>query len=89
MAGKTLAEFVATMAGLNLPMPQRIHEAVPANLVSGLTSGLTMGARHDLDGLLQAHARPAQGYAGDVSAPLAWQWVQAGEAVLVLSLIHI
>lgn len=83
VAGKTLAEFVATMAGLNLPMPQRIHEAVPANLVSGLTSGLTMGARHDLDGLLQAHARPAQGYAGDVSAPLAWQWVQAGEAVLV------
>lgn len=83
VAGKTLAEFVATMAGLNLPMPQRIHEAVPANLVSGLTSGLTMGVRHDLDGLLQAHARPAQGYAGDVSAPLAWQWVQAGEAVLV------
>ncbi|MFW9620786.1 rhodanese-like domain-containing protein [Macromonas bipunctata] len=27
--------------------------------------------------------RPATGYAGDVSAPLAWQWVQAGEAVLV------
>ncbi|MBM3387515.1 MAG: rhodanese-like domain-containing protein [Betaproteobacteria bacterium] len=27
--------------------------------------------------------RPAQGYAGDVSPPLAWAWVQAGEAVLV------
>lgn len=28
-------------------------------------------------------AQPAQGYAGDVSPPLAWAWVQAGEAVLV------
>jgi len=27
--------------------------------------------------------RPAEGYAGDVTAALAWQWVQAGEAVLV------
>lgn len=27
--------------------------------------------------------RPAQGYAGDVFPELAWQWVQAGEAVLV------
>ena len=26
---------------------------------------------------------PATGYAGDVSAELAWQWLQAGEAVLV------
>ena len=26
---------------------------------------------------------PAQGYAGDVSAEQAWQWVSAGEAVLV------
>jgi len=26
---------------------------------------------------------PALGYAGDIPAPLAWQWVQAGEAVLV------
>lgn len=26
---------------------------------------------------------PAEGYAGDVSPELAWQWVQAGEAVLV------
>ncbi|WP_245988866.1 rhodanese-like domain-containing protein [Tepidicella xavieri] len=29
------------------------------------------------------HPRPASGYAGDVSPQLAWQWVQAGEAVLV------
>jgi rhodanese-related sulfurtransferase len=27
--------------------------------------------------------RPAQGYAGDVSPELAWQWVQAGDAVLL------
>ena len=28
-------------------------------------------------------ARPASGYAGDISPQLAWAWVQAGEAVLV------
>ena len=27
--------------------------------------------------------QPASGYAGDIPAPLAWQWVQSGEAVLV------
>ncbi|MEG0053583.1 MAG: rhodanese-like domain-containing protein [Comamonas sp.] len=27
--------------------------------------------------------QPAQGYAGDVPAELAWQWVQAGQAVMV------
>ena len=27
--------------------------------------------------------QPAATYAGDIAAPLAWQWVQAGEAVLV------
>ena len=27
--------------------------------------------------------QPAAGYAGDVPAELAWQWLQAGEAVLV------
>ena len=26
---------------------------------------------------------PAHGYAGDIPPPLAWQWVQAGNAVLV------
>lgn len=26
---------------------------------------------------------PAEGYAGNISAELAWQWVQGGEAVLV------
>ncbi|TDQ43280.1 glyoxylase-like metal-dependent hydrolase (beta-lactamase superfamily II) [Tepidicella xavieri] len=75
VAGKTLEEFVALMNSLNLPKPKRIDEAVPANLTSGL--------RHDADGALLQHPRPASGYAGDVSPQLAWQWVQAGEAVLV------
>ena len=78
VAGKTPEQFVALMAGLNLPRPRRMDEAVPANQVSGLT-----GQRHDADGLLDAQPRPAQGYAGDVSPQLAWAWVQAGEAVLV------
>lgn len=30
-----------------------------------------------------AGVRAADGYAGDVSGELAWQWVQAGDAVLV------
>ena len=76
VAGKSEAEFVALMDGLNLPKPRRIDEAVPANLTSGI--------RHDVDGVLQQRPRPGQGgYAGDVSPQLAWQWVQAGEAVLV------
>ncbi|RYF02319.1 MAG: rhodanese-like domain-containing protein [Comamonadaceae bacterium] len=32
---------------------------------------------------LQNAPRPATGYAGDVTPQLAWQWVQAGEAVLI------
>ena len=27
--------------------------------------------------------RPAEGYAGDVTAPQAWAWAQSGEAVLI------
>ncbi len=79
VAGKTQDEFVAIMNGLNLPQPKRIAEAVPANLVSGLTAA----ARHDAEGQLMSQPRPAAGYAGDVSAQLAWAWVQAGKAVLV------
>lgn len=30
-----------------------------------------------------AAPRSAEGYAGDVSPPMAWQWVQAGEALLI------
>jgi rhodanese-related sulfurtransferase len=74
VAGKTLQEFIATMDALHLPKPQRIDEAVPANLRSGL--------RHDAD---DGHAalRAAEGYAGDISNTLAYAWWKAGEAVLV------
>lgn len=74
IAGKSLAEFVATMQALDLPRPKRMDEAVPANLQSGL--GQTPPADDE-------QARPAQGYAGDVSAALAHRWWQAGEATLV------
>jgi glyoxylase-like metal-dependent hydrolase (beta-lactamase superfamily II)/rhodanese-related sulfurtransferase len=79
VAGKTLAQFEAIMANLNLPKPRRIDEAVPANLTSGL--------RHDAGGDVVSSdvssVRPAQGYAGDVLPELAWHWVQSDEAVLV------
>jgi sulfur dioxygenase len=74
VANKSLAEFVGIMNALNLPRPRRMDEAVPANLISGL--------RHDA-GAPPLAARPAEGYAGDVSPQLAHQWWQAGEAVLV------
>jgi len=35
VAGKTREEFLSLMNNLNLPMPARIHEAVPANLEGG------------------------------------------------------
>src|SRR5882672_8693183 len=35
VAGKTREEFLSVMKNLNLPMPARIHEAVPANLEGG------------------------------------------------------
>ena len=75
VAGKTEAEFVATMEGLNLPRPRRMDEAVPANLSSGV--------RHDAGGAGSAQAQAASGYAGDVSPELAWAWVQDGSAVIV------
>ena len=75
VAGRSEAEFVQLMQGLHLPRPQRIDEAVPANLQSGL--------RHDAGAALLQAPRAAEGYAGDVSPQLAWQWVQSGQAVLV------
>ncbi len=38
IAGKCEAEFVAIMDSLNLATPKHIHEAVPANLLGGITS---------------------------------------------------
>ncbi len=75
LAGRSREDFVALMNDLHLPRPRRMDEAVPANLVSGI--------RHDAGGGPLHLPRPAVGYAGDVSPALAWQWVQAGEAVLV------
>ena len=82
VAGKTLAEFKAIMDELNLPKPRRLDEAVPANQSSGL--------RHDSEAPRSATpvnpeqgARPAQGYAGDVTPQLAYDWWQKGDAVLV------
>ncbi len=75
VAGKTLDEFVAIMAALHLPPPKRLAEAVPANLHSGL--------RHDAHTASSLHVQSAEGYAGDVSCVLAWEWMQNGEAVLV------
>jgi rhodanese-related sulfurtransferase len=63
------------MSSLNLPRPKRMDEAVPANLTSGM--------RHDAGGGPLLDARPAVGYAGDVSPQLAYKWWQSGEAVLV------
>ena len=89
VAGRSLDEFVALMAGLNLPPPRRIAEAVPANQRSGLGGGV----RHDagdastsmrvMEAPRRDQVQPATGYAGDVSPELACQWWQAGEAVLV------
>jgi glyoxylase-like metal-dependent hydrolase (beta-lactamase superfamily II)/rhodanese-related sulfurtransferase len=77
LAGKTEEEFVALMAQLNLPKPKRIDEAVPANLTSGI--------RHDADGAgaSRAQQRPAQGYAGDISPELAYDWLRSGQVHLV------
>ena len=77
LAGKTRDEFIALMNALHLPRPRRIDEAVPANQRSGL--------RQDAGGAPApvGEARPAQGYAGDVTPQTAQAWMQAGHAVLV------
>lgn len=76
VADKSLAEFVQLMDGLHLPRPQRIDEAVPANLNCGL--------RHDAGVHNGEQLNPnTAGYAGDVGVVLAWQWVQDGSAVLI------
>ena len=63
------------MEAPHLPPPKRIDEAVPANLSSGI--------RHDAGGGALLEARPAPGYAGDVSPQLAYQCWRSGEAVLI------
>jgi sulfur dioxygenase len=78
IAGKSLAEFVATMAQLKLPRPSRMDEALPANQNSGLGAG-----RQDADGASLMDVQPAEAYAGNVSPALAFQWWQDGQAVLI------
>jgi sulfur dioxygenase len=82
VAGKTLAEFKAIMDKLHLPQPKRLNEAVPANLSSGLRhdAGAPGGTPRDPPA---NQARAAEGYAGDVTPQLAFEWWQRGEAVLV------
>lgn len=77
---RTETQFVALMNDLQLPMPKRIHEAVPANLSLGLKTPVAHEASNAAAALLPI---AAQGYAGDISPELAWHWVQTGQAVLI------
>ena len=83
VAGKTEAEFVTIMNGLHLPRPKRMDEAVPANLSSGIRQDAGEHAGAGVAPASPLAVRPAKGYAGDVSPQLAFEWWQAGEAVLV------
>ncbi len=83
VAGKTEAEFIAIMEGLQLPRPKRMDEAVPANLNSGIRHDAGEHAGQDSPGATSGDVRPAQGYAGDVTPQRACAWWQAGDAVLV------
>jgi sulfur dioxygenase len=90
VTGRSLEEFVTLMGQLDLPKPKRLDEAVPANQRSGLAPVV----RHDAGDAstplssgngskAQDKVLPAEGYAGDVSPQLAFDWWQAGEAILV------
>ncbi len=69
LAGKSKAEFIQIMQGLNLPPPKLLATAVPANQRLG-------AADHDA-------IRPQPGYAGDIPLALAHAWWQRGEAVMI------
>ena len=80
------AQFVALMNGLQLPAPRRMHEAVPANLMLGLSKSGSNTAQHPQHAAYPNRSDepvPAMGYAGDVLPQLAWHWVRSGEAVLI------
>jgi glyoxylase-like metal-dependent hydrolase (beta-lactamase superfamily II)/rhodanese-related sulfurtransferase len=47
--GKTLEEFVAIMRALRLAYPQRMDEAVPANMASGVTNPETIATQEPAD----------------------------------------
>jgi len=74
IADKSEAEFVHTMETLNLPMPLKIHAAVPANLAGGGDA--------DLPGSLRAV--PDAGAARNISArQLAADWQPGGTTRLI------
>ncbi len=83
VAGKSEAEFVAIMDALHLPRPRRMDEAVPANKTSGMRQDADAHGHADLIAEPQPGVRPASGYAGDLAPQLAYDWWQAGDAVLV------
>ncbi len=94
VSGRSLEEFVTLMAGLNLPKPRRMDEAVPANQRSGLVHAVRHDSGDASTGTLASNAQAqhlqsrsqvqaATGYAGDVTPELAYQWWQAGDAVLI------
>ena len=66
---------------LNLPKPQRLDGAVAAHPVRGINPG----ADAHTEGVSALNPQPclAQGYAGDISPVLAWQWAQTGKARLI------
>jgi sulfur dioxygenase len=81
---RSAEEFEQLMNNLNLPKPQRIDEAVPANLSLGLRhdAGAADGAQY-AEGDSPRAVPVAAGYSGDVSPQLAYRWWQSGEAYLV------
>jgi sulfur dioxygenase len=91
VSNRTLSEFVALMGELNLPKPKRLDEAVPANRRSGLAGMVRHDAGDASPSLNLKESKPmtedkvkaADGYAGDISPQTAFDWWQAGEAVLV------
>ena len=81
IAGKSAEQFTATMNALNLPKPKRLDEAVPANQSSGIRHDAV--TREGSAAVPDPQSRTAQGYAGDISPQLAWQWSQSGKAMLI------
>jgi sulfur dioxygenase len=81
---KTQAEFVALMHALNLPKPNRIDEAVPANMILGLPpSKLHPSTHHDAGAYEMTNPTLTAGYEGDISPSQAHEWFLAGDAYLV------
>jgi sulfur dioxygenase len=91
LSGRSLNEFVTLMGQLNLPKPKRLDEAVPANQRSGLTSMVrqdvddasTILNLEKVDAMSAQNIQSAKGYAGYISPQTAFEWWQAGQAVLV------